>query len=34
MWAQKWRHISNFTLPYPSKNDEDVTEEMLKQVGD
>ncbi|XP_008198828.3 angiotensin-converting enzyme-like [Tribolium castaneum] len=31
MWAQKWRTVSEFTLPYPDKKDEDITSELKKQ---
>ena len=32
MWAQKWRNVAELTLPYPDKKDDDLTEELRKQV--
>lgn len=32
MWAQNWRAIAKFTLPYPNKNGVDIAKEMVKQV--
>lgn len=31
MWAQRWRNIASFTLPYPEKQAEDLTEELRRQ---
>ncbi|RZC41415.1 angiotensin-converting enzyme-like, partial [Asbolus verrucosus] len=31
MWSQTWRNVAKFTLPYPEKKDEDLTEELRKQ---
>lgn len=33
MWSQTWNNIIDFTLPHPEVENEDVTEEMLKQVS-
>ena len=32
MWAQTWSYVANFSLPYPGKENVDVTSAMLEQV--
>lgn len=32
MWSQSWRNIAEYALPSPEKKEEDLTEELIKQV--